>query len=97
MKYFKEKLLSGPKVFNFFNWLVERKNSIPTLVKEYIQPKPESNILDIGCGTGYIVKYLGNVNYDGYDMSEKYIEYAKKKKKLVNLEIFIMIRLILVI
>ncbi len=36
-------------------------------------------ILDIGCGPADILAYLPNVDYYGFDVSEKYIHHAHKK------------------
>lgn len=35
--------------------------------------------MDIGCGTGYIINYLPNCHYVGFDINALYINYAKKK------------------
>ena len=39
-----------------------------------------AKVLDIGCGTGELRPYLpNNIDYTGFDIEEKYINYAKKK------------------
>jgi SAM-dependent methyltransferase len=43
-------------------------------IKKYIDPNWK--VLDIGCGTGRWSKYFNN--YEGWDISEKLIRYAKK-------------------
>jgi len=48
-------------------------------VKEYVKPKVNDKILDIGCGTADILKYLPQVDYCGFDMNEKYIHSAIKR------------------
>jgi predicted TPR repeat methyltransferase len=48
-------------------------------VDEYIRPQPGDHILDIGCGTAYILDFLPDVQYIGFDMEYRYINYAKTK------------------
>ena len=48
-------------------------------VSEYIMPFNGCKILDIGCGPGTIVPYLGNVEYLGIDNNPLYIDKANKK------------------
>ncbi|HRK02400.1 MAG TPA: class I SAM-dependent methyltransferase [Oligoflexia bacterium] len=48
-------------------------------VQDYCEVSPGSNILDIGCGPGYVCQYFPNSNYFGFDPSARYIDYAKKK------------------
>src|SRR5215471_19595230 len=48
-------------------------------VAEYIKPRPGDKVLDIGCGPGDMLASLPGVHYLGIDISEKYIEAAKKR------------------
>ena len=68
------------------------KTVINRCVEEFTKYlKPNSNILDIGCGTGYpIAAYLSGRGFrvTGIDVSEKMLEKAKELK-LVNAEFFI--------
>jgi len=49
------------------------------LVAGLIRPLPGQAILDIGCGTGSITRFLPKgVAYHGYDISEPYIAYARR-------------------
>lgn len=42
--------------------------------------KSSIKILDVGCGTGEIIEYLpNNISYVGVDLSETYIEAARKR------------------
>lgn len=55
---------------------------IPRILLETYQKHgiTEGNILDIGCGTGKLRKYLGDsFNYQGIDISPAMIEQAKKR------------------
>ena len=53
-----------------------------------VLPKQDARILDVGTGTGLTGQALANLgfkNIDGWDISEKILEEAKKKKVYRNL------------
>ncbi|MBQ8132638.1 MAG: class I SAM-dependent methyltransferase [Bacilli bacterium] len=50
---------------------------------EYLKDKKYNNLLDIGCGTGYLIDMLSKdnqANYTGLDLSPKMIDECNKKK-----------------
>ena len=50
------------------------------MVNEYIKPKNDSRILDIGCGTGDFRYFLPvELDYIGIDNNFNYIEFAKNR------------------
>lgn len=49
------------------------------LVKQYVRPRPDDRVLDIGCGLGTIVPFLPNVEYAGFDASQAYINVARAR------------------
>ena len=55
-----------------------------TMVSRYVKPQNNDKILDIGCGTGNIYKYVKNSDYTGIDLNKNYIEFAKSKYKEGN-------------
>ena len=73
-----KKILSLPFFFNLFNQFIGEKKGRTFFVSEYIKPFQGMKVLDIGCGIGSIIPYLGDIEYEGYDASETYINYAKK-------------------
>lgn len=72
--------LSNSLFYESFQRLLGATSLYKTYVNEYIKPNHNSNILDIGCGTSAILKYLPNgVNYTGYDLSSTYISTAEAR------------------
>jgi SAM-dependent methyltransferase len=46
--------------------------------QDFIRARPGDRVLDIGCGTGDIVEWLGDVEYVGFDLSPEYIQKAQR-------------------
>lgn len=73
-------ILSSPLVYNSFQALVGTPNMRRYVIKKNITSGINYKILDIGCGTGELIEYLPKgFDYTGFDLSNDYIEYAKKK------------------
>jgi SAM-dependent methyltransferase len=75
-------ILSIPAIYSLFGQLLDKKKGggNTVLVKEYIRPKENDKLLDIGCGTGNILDYLPkNIEYTGFDANHQYIEAAQKR------------------
>ena len=72
-------VLSLPSVYSAFQTFMGAHAVRLTLAQEFIRLKPEQAILDIGCGPADILDYLPQAEYFGFDISERYIELAKKK------------------
>jgi SAM-dependent methyltransferase len=70
-------VLASPALYTLFQRLV-RGNGEALYVREHIRPRPGDSILDIGCGTGDILRHMPEVNYIGFDMEEKLLEAARK-------------------
>ncbi len=52
---------------------------VKAVVTEYVQPRAGARILEIGCGPGTILGYLPDCDYEGFDISPRYIEMARKR------------------
>jgi 2-polyprenyl-3-methyl-5-hydroxy-6-metoxy-1,4-benzoquinol methylase len=66
-------------------WFQGRKEIVMKLIEKYYKTKKDSMVLDIGCGTGMMVKNLlkyGNVL--AMDKDARAIEYAKSKAPEAN-------------
>jgi len=71
--------LSIPVVYQLWGNAVGGSTSLKTLVDEYIQPKQDDKILEIGCAPGTIVPYLPQSGYLGFDLSAEYIAQARTR------------------
>ena len=70
-------VLSRPGVYDWWSRLVGSHQSRTTLVREHVRPWPNARVLDLGCGTGELLEYLGDVRYCGVDISAQYISHAR--------------------
>jgi 2-polyprenyl-3-methyl-5-hydroxy-6-metoxy-1,4-benzoquinol methylase len=61
-------------------WFAARSEIVRRIIDQYGNVKPGDTILDIGCGTGAILRELsGKYNVVGIDMSPLAVEYSKKR------------------
>jgi SAM-dependent methyltransferase len=72
-------VLALPQAYQLFFNVIGAPERSRILVRDYIRPRPGDRILEIGCGPGTIVPYLPETEYVGFDLSEEYIEQARKK------------------
>ena len=71
-------MLSSPAGYNVVQNLLGANRSRAILVREHIRPTAGATVLDIGCGTAELLKFLPrDINYQGFDLSEPYIEAAR--------------------
>lgn len=71
-------LLAIPVVYDILQWLVRAPKAHRKFVREFVRPFAGQRVLDIGCGTATIFRYLQDTEYYGIDLSLEYIEKAKK-------------------
>ena len=73
------RIFSNPKIYQLVMDFLG-KNSRAEFAEKYIRAKPGDIVVDVGCGTGEIVNYFPKgVVYLGVDLSQEYINMAKKK------------------
>lgn len=72
-------ILSHPVIYSAFQRLMGSHKGRTAFVKNFVKPVPGMTVLDLGCGPGDMLGYLPDVDYWGFDMSEDYIEQARKK------------------
>ena len=57
------------------------RREVRRIILPYLSGKPEAKVLEIGCGTGQLIKEIGevhkNVDYLGIDVAENMVEIAK--------------------
>jgi 2-polyprenyl-3-methyl-5-hydroxy-6-metoxy-1,4-benzoquinol methylase len=76
------KFLNFPLIYNCWQYIMGGEKARATIAEKYIKAQPGERVLDIGCGTGTLFELMGKkINYVGYDISEDYINFAKKKFK----------------
>jgi SAM-dependent methyltransferase len=72
-------VLARPRVYELWSQLVGGGHGRSTIVGEYVRPVPGERVLDLGCGPGELLPYLGDVEYVGVDLSEEYIDRARER------------------
>jgi SAM-dependent methyltransferase len=73
------RILSLPIAYRIFSGAIARKGWRALHVRENIRAAAGDRILDIGCGPGDVLDYLPDVDYHGFDLNERYIDFAKIK------------------
>ena len=74
------RILSIPFIYDVIQISLWQKEGYKILIRDYLNPDPQSRILDIGCGTARILDYLPlQIDYIGFDLSPSYIEAAKSR------------------
>jgi SAM-dependent methyltransferase len=71
-------LLARPRLYELWSQIVGGEHGRSTLVREHVCPDPGARVLDLGCGPGELVRYLGDVEYVGVDVNPDYIARAKR-------------------
>jgi SAM-dependent methyltransferase len=74
------RVLAHPAVYDFFQNLVGASACRIRWTHDFLKPFSGARILDIGCGTAQLLRHLpADIDYTGFDMSEEYIEAARKR------------------
>lgn len=82
-------ILSSPYIYNAFQNILGARSSRIEFVEHYCKPKTGQRWLDIGCGTAELLKYLPlDIAYVGFDVSETYIQFAKRAYKKRNAKFY---------
>jgi SAM-dependent methyltransferase len=69
-----------PAIYNAVQWITGAMRARQVVINTYLQPKRGDMILDIGCGTGYVMDYLDGCHYVGFDTDAARIAYARRKR-----------------
>lgn len=63
-------------IYDFYQKALGSDRARKTIVANHICPKDGDLVLDLGCGSGDIFPYLGDINYVGIDRNQNHIENA---------------------
>lgn len=72
-------ILRHPIVYEAVQRIFQAERNRRWFSDDYIKTRPRDRVLDIGCGPGTLLDYLGDVEYIGWEPNPSYIESAKKK------------------
>ena len=72
-------ILSSPAVYLTYQTLVGGIRARRKCIAEHVHPTPGLTVLDIGCGPGYAITYFPEPRYFGFDVSRRYIRYARSR------------------
>ncbi len=78
MKFDPRNALSIPLVYAWFQRLA-RGRCEEIYVTEHVRPKAGDRILDIGCGTGDVLRHMEGLEYVGFDVDRRMIDTANKR------------------
>lgn len=73
------RLLRVAWIYELLQNLMGADGNIRRFVREDLRPSPGMRILDVGCGTGRLARYLGPVTYVGYEPNQAYIEAGRRE------------------
>jgi len=76
---FISKIFDNPYLYNLAQFLLGR--DFYKVAAFHIKKLPHGSIIEIGCGTGKLLKHISVDRYLGVDMNEDYIRHARNKYK----------------
>ena len=68
--------LDSARIYRLSQRLVMSSKRLRWYAATYLHPRPGDRVLDIGCGPADILDYLPDVDYTGFDPSDRYIAWA---------------------
>jgi SAM-dependent methyltransferase len=71
-------VLGAPYLYTALQRVI-RTPALQTVLLDELGLQQGDRLLDIGCGTGRLSAALPDVDYVGFDLSERYIEHARRK------------------
>lgn len=77
-EFYIRNILNIPFAFRLFQYILGGNRCWTKFATENVRAKDNDRILDIGCGTAKIIEYLPDVEYVGFDINQKYIDFARK-------------------
>lgn len=74
------RLLRFPWIYETFQSLMGAEKNLQRFVAQELRPTPGMRILDIGCGTGRLANYLGDVTYIGFEPNASYVAQGMREQ-----------------
>jgi SAM-dependent methyltransferase len=72
-------VLDAPVLYLTYQYLVGGIKARRHCIQDHVPLTPGMRVLDIGCGPGYVAKWLAGSQYVGLDTDERYIHYANSR------------------
>jgi len=72
-------LLSHPLAYLWLQRIIGGMRARRMCIEQHVKPRQGDRVLDIGCGPGYLLDYLPEVEYVGFDTEPGYISYANRR------------------
>jgi SAM-dependent methyltransferase len=72
-------LLAHPAVYETLQTLLRADHGRRRFAGRYVRAKPGDRVLDIGCGTARLARYLGDVTYVGFEPNAAYVEQGRRE------------------
>lgn len=75
-----KQILQNPAIYQFYQELGGFHGGRVSAIREYLDVRPGTRIIDIGCGPGHIVRDLPDgIDYTGLDIDERRIAFARSR------------------
>src|SRR5512135_1180172 len=70
-------ILRRPAVYDFVQWLFRADRNRVWFVENHLRVSEGERMLDVGCGTAEILRFLPRVDYVGYEPNPDYVDAAR--------------------
>lgn len=77
----RESVLGSARGFQAFKSITGGTRVMETVAREYVRAEPGERVLDVGCGFGDMCAQLPDVDYVGIDLSDRYIDHARRNQR----------------